>query len=226
MSLTAIFAKQEREQDVPTSRSGMPFKAGAFLANHCRCDELMNSEAGLQARGDEEIGFVFTQSSLGGVLVAATGRGICAITLGDEPEVLVQDLKRRFAKAHVKRANKEFERWVTQVVGLIDDPGVQIDLLLDIRGTSFQQRVWSALMDVPCGHTVSYIELAERIGAPQSARAVAGACAANPLAVVIPCHRVVRQDGAISGYHWGVQRKRALLRREGSEPKLDSSEEG
>jgi AraC family transcriptional regulator of adaptative response/methylated-DNA-[protein]-cysteine methyltransferase len=139
---------------------------------------------------------------------------VCAILLGDDPEALVRDLQDRFPRATLIGADPEFERLVAQVVGLVESPGLSLDLPLDVRGTAFQQRVWQALREIPAGATVTYGEIAARIGAPRSVRAVAGACAANPLAVAIPCHRVVRTDGTLSGYRWGVERKRALLQRE------------
>ncbi|RTL30161.1 MAG: bifunctional DNA-binding transcriptional regulator/O6-methylguanine-DNA methyltransferase Ada [Burkholderiales bacterium] len=164
-----------------------------------------------------DIRFAVGQCTLGAVLVAASERGVCAILLGDEPELLVKDLQDRFKTARLIGADQYFEQWVAQVVGFIESPHLGLNLPLDIRGTAFQQRVWQALRRVPAGQTVSYAELAERIGAPRAVRAVAGACAANPLAVAIPCHRVVRHDGAISGYRWGVERKRNLLCREAAE---------
>ncbi|NNG25254.1 bifunctional DNA-binding transcriptional regulator/O6-methylguanine-DNA methyltransferase Ada [Massilia sp. ML15P13] len=162
----------------------------------------------------ETIRFAVGACSLGAILVAATSRGICAILIGDEPEPLVRDLQERFPQAELAGAEPEFERTVAQVVGLVEAPRLGLDLPLDVRGTAFQRRVWEALRAVPAGSTVSYAELAERIGLPLGARAVAGACAANPVAVAIPCHRVVRLDGALSGYRWGVERKRTLLERE------------
>ncbi|HEX5357807.1 MAG TPA: bifunctional DNA-binding transcriptional regulator/O6-methylguanine-DNA methyltransferase Ada [Aquabacterium sp.] len=161
-----------------------------------------------------QIRFAIGQCSLGAVLVAASERGVCAILMGDEPEALLRDLQDRFTAAELIGADGGFESWMAQVVGLIEAPRLGLNLPLDIRGTAFQQRVWQALRAVPPGQTVSYSELAERIGSPRSVRAVAGACAANPLAVAIPCHRVVRSDGGLSGYRWGVARKRALLLRE------------
>jgi AraC family transcriptional regulator of adaptative response/methylated-DNA-[protein]-cysteine methyltransferase len=164
----------------------------------------------------ESIRFAVAACSLGALLVASTGKGICSILLGDDPEQLVRDLQDRFPKAELVGAEVEFERTVAQVVGFIEAPGIGLDLPLDVRGTAFQQRVWQALRQIPAGQTVSYAELAERVGLPAGARAVAGACAANPVAVAIPCHRVVRNDGSISGYRWGVERKQALLEREGA----------
>jgi AraC family transcriptional regulator of adaptative response/methylated-DNA-[protein]-cysteine methyltransferase len=163
---------------------------------------------------DAVIRFALGDCSLGAILVAATERGVCAIALGDQPEDLLRELQDRFPQAELVGGDRDFEALVAQVVGFVERPGSWPDLPLDIRGTAFQQRVWAALARIPAGQTVSYQELARRIGAPKAVRAVAGACAANQLAVAIPCHRVVRNDGAISGYRWGVARKRALLARE------------
>jgi AraC family transcriptional regulator, regulatory protein of adaptative response / methylated-DNA-[protein]-cysteine methyltransferase len=164
----------------------------------------------------ETIRFAVAQCSLGAILVAATATGICAILMGDDADQLVRDLQDRFPKAELSGAEPEFERTVALVIGFVEAPRLGLDLPLDVRGTAFQQRVWQALREIPAGQTVSYAELAERVGLPAGARAVAGACAANPVAVAIPCHRVVRNDGSISGYRWGVERKRALLLREGA----------
>ena len=163
------------------------------------------------------IRFAIGACSLGAILVAATDKGICAILMDDDPEALVRDLQDRFPNAELRGAEAEFEQTVAKVVGLVEAPAIGLDLPLDVRGTAFQQRVWQALREVPAGATVSYGELAERIGVPSGARAIAGACAANPLAVAIPCHRVIRHDGSVSGYRWGVERKHALLKREGAE---------
>jgi AraC family transcriptional regulator of adaptative response/methylated-DNA-[protein]-cysteine methyltransferase len=161
-----------------------------------------------------EIRFAVGQCSLGAILVAQSERGVCAILLGDDPDALVRDLQDRFPRANLIGGDAECERLVAKVVGFVEAPAVGLDLPLDIRGTAFQQRVWQALQDIPPGSTASYAEIARRIGAPKAVRAVAGACAANALAVAIPCHRAVRNDGALSGYRWGVERKRALLERE------------
>lgn len=163
---------------------------------------------------DEEIRFAVGQSSLGAILVASSRKGVAAILLGDDPDALVHDLQDRFPKAHLIGADQDYEALVAQVVGMIESPGLGFDLPLDVRGTAFQQRVWQALKAIPVGETVSYAEVARRIGSPKAVRAVASACAANNLAVAIPCHRVVRNDGALSGYAWGVERKRVLLDRE------------
>lgn len=163
-----------------------------------------------------EIRFAIGECSLGAILVAASGRGVCAIFLGDDPEALVRDLQDRFPRAELVGGDPEFEQLVVKVVGFVEAPRLGLNLPLDVRGTVFQQRVWQALREIPVGETASYTDIAQRIGAPRSARAVAGACAANPLAVAIPCHRVVRNDGTLSGYRWGVERKRALLNKEAS----------
>lgn len=159
----------------------------------------------------EEIRFAIGETTLGSILVASTGIGIAAILLGDDPDALVRDLQDRFPKASLIGADADYEAVVAHVVGFVEAPQVGLDLPLDVRGTAFQQRVWQALRDIPVGQTLSYTEVAERIGAPSATRAVAGACAANKLAVAIPCHRVVRNDGTLSGYAWGVERKRKLL---------------
>jgi len=161
-----------------------------------------------------EIRFAVGECSLGTVLVAASDRGVCAISLGDDPDTLVRELQDRFARAQLIGADAEFEEFIAQIVGYVDNPVLGLDLPLDIRGTAFQQRVWQALRAIPAGTTATYTELAKRLGAPKSARAVARACATNVLAIAIPCYRVVRTDGSLSGYRWGVERKRALLEKE------------
>lgn len=160
------------------------------------------------------IHFAVGACSLGSVLVAATDRGVCAILLGDDPEALVRDLQDRFPEAKFVVGDRGFERLVAKVVGLVEAPALGLNLPLDVRGTAFQQRVWRALRHIPAGSTASYTDIARRIGAPKAARGVAQACAANPVALAIPCHRVVRSDGTLAGYRWGVDRKRALLERE------------
>lgn len=165
-----------------------------------------------------QIHFAVGRCSLGEILVAQSARGICAILPGDDPDELLRDLQHRFPRAELIGGDPAFEKTIALVIAFIDQPGSELALPLDIRGTAFQQRVWLALRDIPPGTTVSYSQLAERIGMPGAARALAGACAANPLAVAIPCHRVVRNDGALSGYRWGIERKRALLERESRLP--------
>ncbi|WP_018001330.1 bifunctional DNA-binding transcriptional regulator/O6-methylguanine-DNA methyltransferase Ada [Paracoccus sp. N5] len=161
-----------------------------------------------------EIRFALAQCALGALLVAQSRQGICAIALGDTPEALLRDFQDRFPAAQLIGGDAEFEAVVARVVGFVEAPGIGLDLPLDIRGTAFQQRVWQALRQIPPGSTASYAEIAARIGAPAATRAVAQACGANRLAVAIPCHRVVRSDGGLSGYRWGVARKQALLDRE------------
>ncbi len=161
------------------------------------------------------IRFAVESCSLGWILVATTAQGVCTILMGDDPDELARDLRRRFARAEIVSANAELQATIAKVVAYVEAPQVGLDLPLDIRGTAFQERVWQALRDIPAGTTASYTEIAKRIGSPKSVRAVARACSANPLAVAIPCHRIVRSDATISGYAWGVERKRELLRREG-----------
>ena len=160
------------------------------------------------------IRFAIGQCSLGAILVASSDIGVCAILLGDDPDVLARDLQDRFPKADLVGGDAEYQSVVATVVGFVEAPGIGLDLPLDVRGTAFQERVWQALRDIPAGGRATYAEIAHRIGEPQAVRAVAGACAANRLAVAIPCHRVVRSDGGLSGYRWGVERKRQLLERE------------
>jgi AraC family transcriptional regulator of adaptative response/methylated-DNA-[protein]-cysteine methyltransferase len=161
-----------------------------------------------------EIRFAVGECSLGSILVASSERGVCAILLGDDADKLTRDLQNKFARARLIGGDAKFEQLVAKVVGFVEAPALGLDLPLDVRGTAFQQRVWQALRKIPAGSTASYSDIARRIGAPKSVRAVAQACSANVLAVAIPCHRVVRNDGSISGYRWGVERKSALLERE------------
>jgi AraC family transcriptional regulator of adaptative response/methylated-DNA-[protein]-cysteine methyltransferase len=163
---------------------------------------------------DTVIKFAVGECSLGSILVARSEKGVCSILLGENPDELVRDLQDRFPRASLLGGDGDFETVVAQVVGFVEDPRIGFDLPLDVRGTVFQERVWRALTEIPAGQTASYAEIAQRIGAPKSARAVAAACAANKIAVAIPCHRVVRNDGALSGYRWGVERKHALLKAE------------
>jgi AraC family transcriptional regulator of adaptative response/methylated-DNA-[protein]-cysteine methyltransferase len=163
---------------------------------------------------NSRIRFSLDECSLGSILVAASEIGICAIALGDDPDLLARELQDRFPQAELIGGDHEFDQWVANVVGFVEAPAIGLDLPLDIRGTAFQQRVWQALRQIPVGEKVSYTDIAQRIGAPKAVRAVAGACASNTLAVAIPCHRVVRSDGSLSGYRWGVKRKAELLRRE------------
>jgi AraC family transcriptional regulator of adaptative response/methylated-DNA-[protein]-cysteine methyltransferase len=161
--------------------------------------------------------FAIGECSLGAILVAATARGVCAILLGDDPEALTRELEELFPNAALVPGGGGFERWMAAVIGLVEQPRIGVALPLDVQGTAFQQRVWRALSKIPVGATRSYADIAKQIGAPEAVRAVAAACAANKLAVAIPCHRVVRKDGALAGYRWGVERKRSLLAKEAAE---------
>jgi AraC family transcriptional regulator of adaptative response/methylated-DNA-[protein]-cysteine methyltransferase len=187
--------------------------SGRFYAT---ADKLLGMTPSAYRAGgaNTAIRFAVGECSLGSILVASSERGICAILLGDDPDVLVRELEDRFPRARLIGGEAGFEALIAQVVGFVEAPGRGLDLPLDLRGTAFQQRVWRALQEIPAGRTESYAAIARRIGAPSAVRAVARACAANRLAVAIPCHRVVRNDGALSGYRWGVERKRALLDRE------------
>lgn len=162
----------------------------------------------------EEIRFAIGQCSLGAILVAATTKGVCAVLLGDTPGPLLEDLQARFKKATLVGGDAAFEKLVAQVVTIVDAPKQGHALPLDLRGTAFQERVWQALREIPPGESATYTEIAKRIGSAGSVRAVGSACGANPVAVLIPCHRVVRQGGALAGYRWGIERKKALLERE------------
>lgn len=169
-----------------------------------------------RGRGEGEvIAFALGHSSLGLVLVATTEKGVCAIILGDSEGDLVADLRHRFARAEIRGPEPCLREALAKVIGLVEQPASGLDLPLDIRGTAFQAQVWAALRRIPPGTTASYQEIARRIGRPTAARAVAKACADNALAIAVPCHRVVRTDGGLSGYRWGIERKREILRREG-----------
>jgi AraC family transcriptional regulator, regulatory protein of adaptative response / methylated-DNA-[protein]-cysteine methyltransferase len=187
--------------------------SGRFYA--ASMDMLGMTPSRFRAGGaDEVLRFAVGQCSLGAILVASSEKGVAAILIDDDPEFLVRELQDRFPRAQLVGGDKAYEKLVAQVVGFVEAPHIGLNLPLDIRGTAFQQRVWQALQEIPVGQTVTYTMIAERIGAPKSVRAVAGACAANALAVAIPCHRVIRHDGSLSGYRWGVERKRDLLARE------------
>ncbi|MEO0947533.1 MAG: methylated-DNA--[protein]-cysteine S-methyltransferase [Cyanobacteria bacterium J06641_5] len=158
----------------------------------------------------ECIRYAIAHSSLGWVRIAATTQGICKIDFGDSPEALRAGLKAKFPKAELQESNAAFKT----VLAYLEDSQRGLEIPLAPQGTPFQKRVWAALQNIPLGSTASYTEIAGQIGKPTAARAVAQACGANPVAVVIPCHRVVRSDGSLAGYRWGVERKRALLKRE------------
>jgi len=212
---TNLMRKQLNKSDTVTSAI---YEAG--YNSNSRFYETSNEVLGMtpsnyRAGGDQtDIRFAVGECSLGSILVAQSGRGVCAIFLGADPNALVRELQDQFPKANLIGGDASFERLVAKVVGFIEAPALGLDLPLDVRGTAFQQRVWQALRNIPAGSTASYTDMAKIIGSPKSVRAVAQACGANALAVAIPCHRVVRSDGALSGYRWGVERKRALLERE------------
>jgi AraC family transcriptional regulator of adaptative response/methylated-DNA-[protein]-cysteine methyltransferase len=182
--------------------------------------EISNEVSGLASANlpaeefDAQIRFAIGESSLGLVLVARRERGVCAILMGDDSGELIRDLQDRFPEANAIGDDEDCEQLVAKAVEFVETPAMGLDLPLDVKGTAFQRRVWEALREIPVGSTASYADIAERIGSPRSVRAVAQACGANALAMAIPCHRVVRSDGALSGYRWGVERKRMLLDRE------------
>jgi AraC family transcriptional regulator, regulatory protein of adaptative response / methylated-DNA-[protein]-cysteine methyltransferase len=178
--------------------------------------------ARFQKGGAQElIRYCVTRCSLGPLLVAVTHRGVCSVEFVDEASAQAS-LRKRFPNAMLEVADPRQLRWVRNVVASIESPGPREELPLDIRGTAFQTRVWRALAKIPLGQTLSYSEVARRIGAPTSTRAVAAACASNVLAVVVPCHRVVGTNGKLTGYRWGLERKRAILKNEG----LDVADNG
>ena len=193
---------------------------GAGFNSSSRFYEQADGRLGMTPRAwrkggqDMDIRFAVAECALGAILVAESARGICAISLGDDPEPLVRELQDRFPRANLIGDDPDFDARVAQVIGFVEAPGIGLSLPLDIQGTAFQERVWQALRQIPAGQSASYAEIAAAIGTPRAIRAVAGACAANRIAVAIPCHRVLRTDGSLSGYRWGVARKRALLDRE------------
>ena len=197
---------------------------GAGFGSNGRFYATSNSRLGMrpsdyrQGGRGATIRFAVGQTSLGAILVAATDKGVCAIQFGEDPDALVRGLQDRFPRAELVGGDADFETLVARVVGMVEAPAKRADLPLDVKGTAFQERVWRALRDIPAGATESYAAIAARIGRPKAVRAVAQACAANPAAVAIPCHRVVRNDGGLSGYRWGVERKAALLAREARSP--------
>jgi AraC family transcriptional regulator, regulatory protein of adaptative response / methylated-DNA-[protein]-cysteine methyltransferase len=202
----------------PALRKNVGFHASCAEAEQAgfrackRCKP--SAAAGMIASGDAAIRFAVGKCSLGSILVAASGKGICAILLGDDAAALLDDLHGRFPYAAITAGDEDVTRLVASVVRFVEAPTVGLDVPLDIKGTAFQRRVWQALREIPAGSTLSYADVAGRIGSPKAVRAVAQACASNSIAVAIPCHRVIRSDGALSGYRWGVARKQALLARE------------
>ena len=214
----ALAQRQTRVQE--QLRVGGPVTAAMFNAGFNSSGRFYESAPAMlgmtprrwQAGGDGEVIWAaISDCALGRVLVAGTARGVCAIALGDDDVQLMTELAARFPKAKVLAPEPSFSEWVAQVVHFVDNPARGFSLPLDIRGTAFQRRVWEALREIPAGQTASYSELAGRLGQPRAVRAVAGACAANALAVAIPCHRVIAADGKLTGYRWGVARKQQLL---------------
>lgn len=211
--------RRTREQLISSNTVTAAIYDGGFNSNtrfYAQSAQLLGMKPRDFRKGgaNAQIRFAVGQCSLGAILVAATDKGVCAIAFGDDPDALLRDLQDRFDRAQLIGGDAEFEQLVAKVVGFVEQPSLGLDLPLDVRGTAFQQRVWQALREIPAGSTISYLEIAQRIGAPKAVRAVAQACAANAIAVAIPCHRVVRNDGGLSGYRWGVERKRQLLDRE------------
>jgi AraC family transcriptional regulator of adaptative response/methylated-DNA-[protein]-cysteine methyltransferase len=215
-------AKMRRGLDSARSVTEAIYDAG--FSSSSRFYERATSVLGMtpstyRAGGDNErLLFAVAQCSLGSILVASSKRGVAAILLGDDPDPLVRELQDQFPRAELVGGDASYERLVARVVGFVESPRDAFELPLDVRGTAFQQRVWQALREVPPGTTESYASLAKRIGAPETSRAVARALAANKLAVVVPCHRIVRHDGSLSGYRWGAERKQRLLDREAAAP--------
>ncbi|MFP2513117.1 bifunctional DNA-binding transcriptional regulator/O6-methylguanine-DNA methyltransferase Ada [Buttiauxella agrestis] len=212
----ALRAKRLREQlNEGEGVTRAVFEAGYQSGSNFyqQANEVLGMTAKQYRRGGARatIQFVVGSCRLGEFLVAQSERGICAILLGNDGQSLIHELETLFPNSSLDVGDESFAERVAQVVSVLEHPGQQVALPLDIQGTAFQQQVWQALRQIPAGQTASYSDIAQRIGKPQAVRAVAGACAANKLAVVIPCHRVVRNDGALSGYRWGVDRKRQLL---------------
>jgi AraC family transcriptional regulator of adaptative response/methylated-DNA-[protein]-cysteine methyltransferase len=207
-----------RARTVAEAAFGAGFNSNGRFYAGARDSRGMTPTACRAGGAGEAIRFAVGECSLGSILVAATDKGVCAISIGDDPDALARGLQDRFPRATLAGGDADFERVVAAVVGHVEEPRGALRLPLDVRGTAFQRRVWQALRDIPAGSTASYVEVARRVGTPAAVRAVAGACAANVLAVAIPCHRVVRTDGRLTGYRWGVERKRALLEREKKQP--------
>ncbi|MEM7053220.1 MAG: methylated-DNA--[protein]-cysteine S-methyltransferase [Pseudomonadota bacterium] len=190
---------------------------GSSSRSHQATDEGLGMSPAQVRRGGHgvRVQYALTDCSLGRVLVAATERGLCAILLGQKDQLLIADLRHRLPRAELNQAGAEFQNTLNQVIGILDQTlPVPSEMDLDLIGTAFQRRVWQALQQIPSGRTITYAELARAIGQPNSHRAVAGACGANPLAVVVPCHRIVRSDGGLGGYRWGLEIKQQLIQRE------------
>lgn len=217
----AAALRQKRiRSDLPKSKNVTDALYGAGFSSNSRFYETSSKVLGMTPTRYKSGGkgavirFAVGTCALGAVLVAESDQGVCAVLLGDEPDDLLNDLQDRFPKAELIGGDKAFDKRSAKVIAAVDDPRQKLDLPLDIRGTAFQHRVWKALLEIPAGCTASYTDIAKKIGRPKSVRAVASACGANPIAVIVPCHRVVRNDGALSGYRWGLVRKANLLKRE------------
>lgn len=214
--LPSCKSRPAKPEHVAFHRSGKEArKAGFRPCKRCKPDQF-EQQTGKYAM-KEVIQYTTRESSLGLTLVAVSSKGICAVLIDDSPDDLVADLKIRFPQYFIKRNDVAIQEMAEAVVTYIDQPKGKFDGRLDMRGTEFQRKVWNQLRRIPAGKTASYSEVATRLNTPNAVRAVATACAANPLAVVIPCHRVVRSDGTLSGYRWGVERKRKLLETEGAQ---------
>lgn len=217
---TRLGARMRQELQQAPSVTQALYSAGYNTSSrfYAQADQQLGMSPSTYRKGGDgmTVRFAIGESSLGAVLVAASDKGICAILLGDDPDALLRELQDQLPRAHLVGAEQAFEATVARVIGLIDVPGSTpgADLPLDVRGTAFQRQVWEVLRKIPAGTTMSYAEIAQAIGSPRAVRAVGRACASNPLAVAIPCHRVVRTDGDLSGYRWGIERKRELLARE------------
>jgi AraC family transcriptional regulator of adaptative response/methylated-DNA-[protein]-cysteine methyltransferase len=209
-----VRATLERSETVTDAIYDAGFNASSRFYENSNAVLGMTPSAFRAGGADTDILFAIGECSLGSILVAQTGKGVCSILIGDDPAKLLEALQDQFPKATLIGNESGFEDLVAKVVGLVERPGAGFDLPLDIRGTAFQQRVWKALRQIPLGSTATYTDIAKQIGMPKAVRAVAQACGANSLAVAIPCHRVIRNDGSLSGYRWGVERKRVLLERE------------
>ncbi|MDZ7828785.1 MAG: bifunctional DNA-binding transcriptional regulator/O6-methylguanine-DNA methyltransferase Ada [Halofilum sp. (in: g-proteobacteria)] len=209
------FRERLREDgSVTDAIHGSGYEASSQAYADARRELAMTPTAFRNGAAGEHVRCGVAACSLGIIAVATTARGICAIEIADDEAAACAQVRRTFPCARIETAGAELDALLAQVVAFIESPGRGLDLPLDIRGTAFRRRVWQALREIPPGETVTYAELAARIGRPGSARAVAGACAANRLAVALPCHRVIRADGGLGGYRWGADRKRALLERE------------
>jgi len=206
-------------------RSGESVTAAMYYAGYgssSRLYERAAAELGMtpatysRAGRETKINYTIVESALGYLLVAATDKGVCMVRLGDTAAALESDLQKEFAAAKIGRNNKELEKAVTQILDHLAGKQPRLDLPLDIQATAFQRQVWEALRSIPYGATRSYSQIAKEIGQPKAVRAVARACATNPVALVIPCHRVIREDRSLGGYRWGLERKKKLLEKEGA----------